>query len=126
MYRKKRDTGESCPLEYGIRVFGGKWKARIICLLAAEKPLRFRELRSLLGDITDAVLSNALHELAEDGIVLRTLFDEMPPRVEYTLSERGKTVIPILRSICSWSDTANSGCSGDHTIRCRNPEFRLR
>ena len=72
-----------CPLEYGLAIFGGKWKSRIICVLAAQAPLWYSVLRKEMGNITDAVLSSMLKELMTDGMVLRTSYDEIPPRVEY-------------------------------------------
>ena len=103
MYKPKLEKDIRCPLEYGLDVFGGKWKTRIICVLNAKKPLRYTELRREMTDITDAVMAAALKELIQDGIVLREQFNEIPPRVEYSLSERGKSVVPILRSICRWA-----------------------
>lgn len=103
MYQKKIKEDIRCPLEYGLSVFGGKWKSRIICVLASKKRLRYSEIRKELCNITDAVLATTLKELIQDGIVNRKSFDEIPPRVEYTLTEKGESVVPILQNICSWS-----------------------
>lgn len=103
MYQRKLDRDIRCPLEYGMEIFGRKWNSRIICVLAYKKVLRFSELRREMSNITDAVLSGALKELIANDIVLRKSYDEIPPRVEYSLSEKGASVVPILQSICHWS-----------------------
>lgn len=103
MYKKKLDDDIRCPLEYGLAIFGGKWKSRIICVLAAKETLRYSQIRKEMHNITDAVLAATLKELIADGIVERKSYDEIPPRVEYSLTEKGKSVVPILQSICEWS-----------------------
>ncbi|MCD8146331.1 MAG: helix-turn-helix transcriptional regulator [Clostridiales bacterium] len=103
MYQKKLKEDIRCPLEYGLSVFGGKWNSRIICVLAEMGTLRYSEIRSEMGNITDAVLASTLKSLIANGIVERKSYDEIPPRVEYSLSETGKSVVPILQSICQWA-----------------------
>ena len=100
MYHKKLESDIRCPLEYGLEVFGGKWKSRVICVLADKKTLRYSELRAELVNITDAVLAATLKEMITDEIVERKSYDEIPPRVEYSLTEKGKSVVLILQSIC--------------------------
>lgn len=104
MYEPKLEKDIRCPLEYGLSIFGGKWKSRIICVLFAQQPLRYSALRREMTDITDAVLSSTLKELIRDGIVSRRQYDEIPPRVEYTLTEKGESVVPILQNICQWAE----------------------
>lgn len=103
MYQKKLAADIRCPLEYGLNVFGGKWKSRIIYVLAQNNKLRYSELRKELANITDAVLAAALKELIVDDMVERKAYNEIPPHVEYELTEKGKSAIPILQSICRWS-----------------------
>lgn len=103
MYQRKSDKDIRCPLEYGMDIFGGKWNSRIICVLSEKEVLRYSELRKEMVNITDAVLAASLKELIANEIVVRKSYDEIPPRVEYSLSEKGKSVVPILRSICKWS-----------------------
>lgn len=103
MYQKKLAADIRCPLEYGLSVFGGKWKSRIICVLAQKNKLRYSELRKELANITDAVLAAALKELIADDMVVRKAYNEIPPHVEYKLTEKGTSAIPILQSICRWS-----------------------
>ena len=95
-YKKKLENDIRCPLEYGLAVFGGKWKSRIICVLSAYEKLRYSEIRREMYNITDAVLAATLKDLIEDGIVDRKSYDEIPPKVEYSLTSKGKSVIPIL------------------------------
>jgi DNA-binding HxlR family transcriptional regulator len=99
-YKKKLEDDIRCPLEYGLTLFGGKWKSRIICVLSANEKLRYSEIRREMYNITDAVLAATLKELIEAGIIERKSYDEIPPRVEYYLTEKGKSVAPILQSIC--------------------------
>lgn len=103
MYHPKLERDIRCPLEYGMEVFGGKWKSRIICVLYKHGSMRYGALRTEMVNITDSVLSGSLKELAADGIVLRMSYDEIPPRVEYELSEKGRSVVPLLVSIGQWT-----------------------
>lgn len=103
MYKKKLERDIRCPLEYGLEIFGGKWNSRIICVLAAKKVLRYSELRKEMYNITDAVLAVSLKELIANDMIVRKSYDEIPPRVEYSLTEKGASVVPILQSICKWS-----------------------
>lgn len=103
MYQKKMKEDIRCPLEYGLKIFGCRWKSRIICVLATKETLRYSELRKEMSNITDAVLSSTLKLLITDEIISRKSYDEIPPRVEYSLTEKGISVVPILQSICKWS-----------------------
>ena len=103
MYKKKLEEDIRCPLEYGLDVFGGKWKSRIICVLNAKGTIRYSEIKHEMINITDAVLASTLKELIADGLAKRKQYDEIPPRVEYSLTKKGQSVVPILKSICVWS-----------------------
>lgn len=103
MYKHKLEQDIRCPLEYGLTIFGGKWKPRIICLLAEKKTLRYRGLQREMVNITDAVLAESLKKMQQDGLITRRQYDEIPPRVEYSLTDKGWSVVPILQSICQWS-----------------------
>lgn len=118
MYHKKLEADIRCPLEYGLEVFGGKWKSRIICVLAEKKTLRYSELRTEMVNITDAVLSTTLKALIADDIVSRKSYDEIPPRVEYSLTEKGLSVMPILQSICDWSGAFYKKDNNKETNQC--------
>ncbi len=124
MYQRKIEKDIRCPLEYGLEVFGGKWNSRIICVLAAKKVLRYSELRREMGNITDAVLAAALKELITNGIIKRQSYDEIPPRVEYSLTEKGNSVIPILQSICQWAGVFYKEDSRNEMIQCKRCDYR--
>jgi DNA-binding HxlR family transcriptional regulator len=102
-YAPKLEKVIMCPIEYGLDAFGGKWKSRILCVLSAAQILRYSEIRNGLGNISDAVLASMLKELLNDGLIRREQHSEIPPRVEYALTPKGKSVLPILKSICQWS-----------------------
>ncbi len=102
-YEPKIEKEIMCPIEYGLDIFGGKWKSRILCVLSSKKLMRYNEVRKELGNITDAVLASMLKELLADDIIIRTQYNEIPPKVEYSLTDKGKSVLPILQSICQWS-----------------------
>ena len=124
MYQRKLEKDIRCPLEYGMEIFGGKWNSRIICVLATKKVLRYSELRKEMGNITDAVLASALKDLTVNQIVLRKSYDEIPPRVEYTLTEKGMSVIPILQSICHWSGAFYKEDNENTMIQCKKCDYR--
>lgn len=123
MYQRKLEKDIRCPLEYGLEFFGGKWKSRIICVLAAKEVLRYSELRKEMGNITDAVLASTLKELIASQIVTRRSYDEIPPRVEYSLTEKGQLVVPILQSICRWSGAFYKDDSENTMIQCRKCDY---
>ncbi len=124
MYQRKLERDIRCPLEYGLEVFGGKWNSRIICVLAAKKVLRYTELRREMGNITDAVLASALKELMANDMVCRTSYDEIPPRVEYSLTEKGQSVVPILQSICKWSGVFYKEDRDSRMVHCQRCDYR--
>lgn len=126
MYKPKLEKDIRCPLEYGLEVFGGKWKSRIICVLAAKEVLRYSELRREMGNITDAVLAAALKELIAAQIVVRKSYDEIPPRVEYALTERGRSVVPILQSICRWAGLYHKEDYSSAMVHCQKCDFNPR
>ena len=118
-YKKKLEDDIRCPLEYGLTVFGGKWRSRIICVLFAHKKLRYSEIRKEMYNITDAVLASTLKDLIEDGLIDRKSYDEIPPRVEYSLTEKGLSVVPILQSICKWSGIFYKEDSENEMVQCQ-------
>ena len=90
-----------CPIEAAVDVFGGKWKALILWWLQ-ERTWRFAELRRQIPGITEKMLTQQLRELEADGIVQRRVYPTVPPRVEYWLTEYGRSLKRALRSICDW------------------------
>lgn len=103
VYERKLEKDIRCPLEYGLDIFGKKWSSRILCVLAEKEMLRYGELRKEMTNITDAVLTNTLKELIADGMIERQQYNDIPPRVEYRLTAKGDSVIPILQSVCRWA-----------------------
>lgn len=124
MYQRKLEKDIRCPLEYGLEIFGGKWKSRIICVLAEKGTLRYSGLRKEMGNITDAVLAATLKELIANNILLRKSYDEIPPRVEYCLSEKGVSVVPILQSICRWSGAYHREDTENTLVQCQKCDYR--
>lgn len=123
MYKPKLEKDIRCPLEYGLTVFGGKWKSRVICVLAEKGTLRYSSIRKEMANITDAVLASTLKELISDGIVKRQQFDEIPPRVEYCLSEKGISVVPILQTICKWSGAYHKDDNENTLLQCQKCDY---
>lgn len=91
----------SCAMDLTMSFIGGKWKTVVLWYLR-NAPKRFSELRRLIPGISEKMLSLQLRELEADGIVSRTVFPEVPPRVEYELTKEGKTLIPALDAIAAW------------------------
>ena len=92
------------PTSRPIKLIGGKWKITILHKLH-ESPLRFGELKKALSPITQQMLTKQLRELESAHLVNREVFDVIPPKVEYSLSTFGKSIIPVLDSLCKWSST---------------------
>ncbi len=99
---RKRCLGKeySCSMELSLAVIGGKWKPLILWHLRGGETLRFSALRRAMPVITQKMLTQQLRELESDGLVSRTVHAEVPPRVEYALTDLGRGIIPILESLC--------------------------
>ena len=91
-----------CPVEATLDVIGGKWKVVILFHLTHEGTLRFAVLRRRIPGVSERMLTQQLRELEEDGIVHREVYPEVPPKVEYSLTEYGKTLRPITEVMCEW------------------------
>lgn len=90
-----------CPVEATLEVIGGKWKPIILWQLRTEK-LRFSGLQQSMQGISPKMLTKQLRELEEYGLILREVYPEIPPKVEYSLTEFGMTVLPVLEALCKW------------------------
>ncbi|MGB9927303.1 MAG: winged helix-turn-helix transcriptional regulator [Methanosarcina sp.] len=100
----------NCPVEATLEVIGGKWKPLILWQLRTHK-LRFSGLQQNMQGISPKMLTKQLRELEEDGLVLREIYPEIPPKVEYSLTEFGKTVLPVLDALYMWgSEYLGRGC----------------
>lgn len=93
-----------CPVAITVRLIGSKWKLLIIRNLLVC-PWRFNELRKGLGGVSQKVLTDSLRSMEEDGIIIRTVYPEVPPRVEYSLSELGETLRPIFKAMETWGNS---------------------
>ncbi len=91
-----------CSVEATLSVIGGRWKSIIIFLLLQNEVLRFGELRRKIEGITQRMLTNQLRELEADRIIDRTVYAEVPPRVEYTLTDYGRSLEPIMLAMRDW------------------------
>lgn len=94
-----------CPIRYSLGIVGGKWKLAIICALADESPTRYGMIKRKVAGITNMMLSQALKDLEAHEIVRRKQYNEIPPRVEYTLSEKGRSLLPVLRLLAQWGES---------------------
>lgn len=90
------------PFGYTLSLIGGKWKMAILYLLAAKQPVRFNEMQRQVGAVTYKVLSAQLKELEADGLVKRVEYPQIPPKVEYSLTPKGQTLLPVLEQLCEW------------------------
>jgi len=91
-----------CPVETGIELLGGKWKPRILWKLHQNGTMRFGELKKQLKGVTQKMLTQQLRQLENDGLIVRKVYAEVPPKVEYSFSEFGKTLKPILDAMADW------------------------
>jgi DNA-binding HxlR family transcriptional regulator len=96
------DRAFNCEKELSLAVIGGKWKMLILWHLGKEGTKRFNELKSLMPGITQRMLVNQLRELEEDLIIHREVYPVVPPKVEYSLTENGQSLMPILESMYEW------------------------
>jgi len=100
---KKYSAASDCPITASMNVIGGKWKPVIIWLLI-QQPSRFGELHKSIPGIALKVLSRQLKELEADGIISRQAFAEVPPKVVYSLTEKGKSLTAIMEALANWSN----------------------
>ena len=92
-----------CPLGQAISMVGGKWKLRLICSMYQDGTLRYNDLKRKTTGITNAMLSSSLKELESDGLVTRKQYEEIPVRVEYSLTDKGAELWPILHRLAHWA-----------------------
>ena len=104
--RKKEQLNsiiEICPVRNVVARFGNKWALLVILVLSENEPIRYNELGRKIPDISSRVLSNTLKTLEADGLVLRTFYQEVPPRVEYSLTDTGRSLVPIILELTEWA-----------------------
>lgn len=105
----------NCPVEATLDLIGGKWKCLIMWHLS-DNILRFNELRKFLPNVTQKMLTQQLRDLERDGLLVRKVYAEVPPKVEYSLSELGRSVRPVLESMCEWG----SAYMGNQNRQCKS------
>ncbi|MFK4761259.1 winged helix-turn-helix transcriptional regulator [Microbacterium sp. ZW T5_45] len=97
-----REWGDACDAEISIAVLGGAWKPSILSLLGEHEVLRFGELSRLLDEPTARVLTRQLRELEDDGLITREVYRQVPPKVEYRLSDLGRGSLPLVDALTTW------------------------
>ncbi|HFK5570234.1 TPA: winged helix-turn-helix transcriptional regulator [Elizabethkingia meningoseptica] len=102
MKNSKYTTEASCPVDYAFKRIGGKYKGRILWHLHLENIMRYGELRKTLSDITPKMLTQTLRELEDDNLLHRKVYQEVPPKVEYYLTETGAELIPFITYLKKW------------------------
>lgn len=95
---------EECGIEIALRLIGGKWKLLILYCLFKDTVVRFGEFRRLLPEITQQMLTSQLREMEKDGIINRKVYPQVPPKVEYTLTEFGISMKPMLDTMMKWGE----------------------
>lgn len=106
-YRKTGNIQET-PFGYTLPVIGGKWKMLILYLLSENQPVRFNDMKRRLGTITFKTLSAQLKDLEADGMIIRKEYPQVPPKVEYSLTDKAETLLPILEQLCDWGEKNRS------------------
>ncbi|WP_432720695.1 helix-turn-helix domain-containing protein [Jeongeupia wiesaeckerbachi] len=96
------DGSIGCPVEATLELIDGKWKGVLLFLLLEHECIRFNAFQRILPWITQRMLTKQLRELEQDGLVTRTVYPEVPPRVEYRLSDHGRTLEPVLLALRDW------------------------
>jgi len=96
-----RDKTYTCGIDVTLAVVGGKWKASILWHLAQDT-MRFSDLQRQFSDTTRKMLTQQLRELEADGLVHREVYPQVPPKVEYSLTAKGRSIFPILQHMCDW------------------------
>lgn len=95
----------TCTFEITLNLIGGKWKTLLLWHLGTKGTLRFHELKALLPSITQKMLTQQLRELEADELIERKVYAQVPPKVEYSLTPLGASLMPILQTLCDWGET---------------------
>lgn len=101
-YEKKITSLTDTPFGYTLSMIGGKWRLVILYWLVEYEKIRFNELQRKIGAITYKTLSSQLKEMEADGLIIRKEYPQIPPKVEYSLSTKGKSLYPIMEAMCQW------------------------
>lgn len=117
MQRDKR----FCPVTVAMEILGGKWKCMILWHLKHDV-MRFSEIHQAIPAISKRMLTQQLRELEQDGVVKRTVYAEVPPRVEYGLTQLGRELRPLLEAMCQWGETYHAFSNGQDVVVRRNED----
>jgi DNA-binding HxlR family transcriptional regulator len=114
--QKPINSLKDTPFGYTLSIISGKWKMIILYWLVEAQPIRYNELQRLIGTISHKTLSVQLKELENDGLITREEYPQIPPKVEYSLSEKGQ-LYPLMEAMCQWGEKykpyfGNSECNG--------------
>ncbi len=101
-YEKRIKSLEDTPFGYTLSMLRGKWRLVILYWLVEYDCIRFNELQRKIGTITYKTLSTQLKEMEADGLIIRKEYPQIPPRVEYSLSEKGRSLYPLMEAMCAW------------------------
>lgn len=115
--QKPINSLKDTPFGYTLSIISGKWKMIILYWLVEAQPIRYNELQRLIGTISHKTLSVQLKELENDGLITREEYPQIPPKVEYSLSEKGQSLYPLMEAMCQWGEKykpyfGNSECNG--------------
>lgn len=99
---KNKYCRSTCPMEFTMNQIAGKWKLVILWHIYDKKIIRYGELKKSVNEITHKMLSNQLKALVESELVHREMYNQVPPKVEYSLTEKGESLVPILRQMYNW------------------------
>lgn len=108
----------AAPFEYTLSIIGGKWKMIIMFWLSKKEIMRYGELKRSIKGITHKMLSSQLKELEAENIIIRTEYHQIPPKVEYSLSTKGLSLMPILSEMCEWGYNYIESNGLDKNIKC--------
>lgn len=98
-------SSDHCPTQHAIEMIADKWKLLILMELSRHEVLRFKELQRTLGTVSQKVLTSALRALEADGLVKRTVYAQVPPRVDYVINGKARALLPILAQLHAWAST---------------------
>lgn len=117
---KKHEEGfGECPIRNVLDRIGDKWSMLVLLFLGGIDKMRFNELHKAVGDISQKMLTVTLKTLEADGLIKRTVFPEIPPRVEYNLTERGRSLIPHLKNLTQWAEDNMPGIEESRKLKIK-------
>lgn len=100
----KRENLPACPIETCVKLISNKWRPLILRDLLENESMRFKELQRSIGKVSQKVLTSNLRDMEEAGLVVRRIYPEVPPRVEYSLTEEGKSLKPVIEAMRTWGE----------------------